>query len=178
MPIASSSNFLIPNGTLIVEIVAFLLVLAFIARVVLPPLNRALEERQEQIRTALEAAEAARVEADETRGQRQAILDEARQQAREIVSQANKTAEASGAQAEERGQQEYDRLVRAAETDIALARRRAVDEVSAQLGTLVMSVARQVIGREIDAESHRALIEEAVTALKSSSDTAAARSQS
>jgi F-type H+-transporting ATPase subunit b len=177
MPIASS-NFLIPNGTLIVEIVAFLLVLAFIARVVLPPLNRALEERQEQIRTALEAAEAARVEADETRAQRQAILDEARQQAREIVSQANKTAETSGAQAEERGQQEYDRLVRAAETDIALARRRAVDEVSAQLGTLVMSVARQVIGREIDAESHRALIEEAVTALKSSSDTAAARSQS
>jgi len=177
MPIASS-NFLIPNGTLIVEIVAFLLVLAFIARVVLPPLNKALEERQEQIRTALEGAEAARVEADETRAQRQTILDEARQQARDIVSQANKTAETVAAQAEERGQLEYDRLVRAAETDIALARRRAVDEMSAQLGTLVMSVARQVIGREIDAEGHRALIEEAVAALKSSSDTAAARSQS
>jgi F-type H+-transporting ATPase subunit b len=177
MPIASS-NFLVPNGTLIVEIVAFLLVLGFIAKYVLPPLNRALEERQEQIRVSLEAADAARVEADETRAQRQGILDEARQQARDIVTQANKMAEGVAAQSEERGQQEYDRLVRAAETDIALARQRAVDEVSGQLGTLVMSVARQVIGREIDATSHTALIEEAVAALKSSSDTTAARSQS
>ena len=68
--------------------------------------------------------------------------------------------------------------MRAAETDIALARQRAVDEVSAQLGALVMSVARQVIGREIDAASHRALIDEAVAALRSSADTTAARSQS
>jgi F-type H+-transporting ATPase subunit b len=177
MPIASS-NFLVPNGTLIIEIVAFLLVLVFIARVVLPPLNRTLEQRQEEIRTSLEAAETARVEADETRAQRQGILDEARQRAREIVAQANQVAETVAVQSEERGQQEYDRLVRAAETDIALARQRAVDEVSAQLGALVMSVARQVIGREIDATSHRALIDEAVAALRSSSDTTAARSQS
>jgi F-type H+-transporting ATPase subunit b len=177
MPIASS-NFLVPNGTLIVEIVAFLLVLAFIARIVLPPLNKALEERQEEIRTSLEAAEAAKVEADETRSQRQGILDEARTRAREIVGQASKAAEEVAAQSETRGQQEYERLVRAAETDIALARQRAVDEVSAQLGALVMSVARQVIGREIDAASHRALIDEAVAALRSSSDTTAAQSQS
>jgi F-type H+-transporting ATPase subunit b len=177
MPLASS-NFLVPNGTLIVEIVAFLLVLAFIARVVLPPLNKALGERQEEIRTSLEAAEAAKVEADETRSQRQGILDEARTRAREIVAQATKAAEEAAASSEARGQQEYDRLVRAAETDIALARQRAVDEVSAQLGALVMSAARQVIGREIDAASHRALIDEAVAALRSSSDTTAARSQS
>ncbi len=63
----ASSNFLIPNATLIVEIVAFLIVLGFLAKYVLPPLNKALEERQEQIRNALEAAERARAEAEETR---------------------------------------------------------------------------------------------------------------
>jgi F-type H+-transporting ATPase subunit b len=173
----ASSNFLIPNGTLIIEVVAFLLLLGFLARVVLPRLNKALEERQEEIRTSLEAAEVARAEADETQSQLQGILDEARQRAREIVAQANKVAEGVAAQSEERGQQEYDRLVRAAETDIALARQRAVDEVSSQIGALVMSVARQVIGREIDATSHRALIDEAVAALQTSGDTTAARSQ-
>jgi flagellar biosynthesis/type III secretory pathway protein FliH len=50
--------------------------------------------------------------------------------------------------------------------------------VSSQLGALALSVARQVIGREIDAESHRALIDEAVAALRASADTTAARSQS
>ncbi len=48
----ASSNFLIPNATLIVEIVAFLIVLGFLAKYVLPVLNKALEERQEQIGSA------------------------------------------------------------------------------------------------------------------------------
>jgi F-type H+-transporting ATPase subunit b len=175
---ADNSNFLVPDGTFIAELIAFLIILGIIAKYILPPLNRAMQARQEEIRTSLAAADAARAEADETRAQRQEILEEARTKAREIVSAANTTAERSVAQAEERGQQEYDRLLRAAETEIGLAKQRAVDEVSAQLGALALSVARQVIGREIDAASHRDLIDEAVAALRSSADTTAARSQS
>ena len=173
-----ASNFLVPNGTLIVEVIAFLIVLLVLGRYVLPWLNKQLEQRQEEIRISLEAADAARAEAEETRAQRQGILDEARQRARDIVTQANRVAEGVAAQAEERGQQEYERMVRSAETNIALARRRAVDEVSAQLGVLVIAVARQVIGREVDASAHRDLIDEAVAALRASADTTAARSES
>ncbi|HXQ76390.1 MAG TPA: F0F1 ATP synthase subunit B [Acidimicrobiales bacterium] len=176
--LASNSNFLVPDGTFVAEFIAFLIIVGIIAKYILPPLNKAMEARQEDIRTSLEAADAARAEADETRSQRQGILDEARQRAREIMAQANKSAERVAAQADERGQQEYDRLVRAADAEIALARQRAVDEVSAQVGALALSVARQVIGREIDAAIHRDLIEEAVAALKASADTTAARSQS
>jgi F-type H+-transporting ATPase subunit b len=176
--LASNSNFLVPDGTFIAEFIAFLVIVGIIAKYVLPPLNKAMAARQEQIRASLEAADVARAEADETRAQRQVILEEARQRAREIVAQANTSAERVTSQAEERGQQEYDRLLRAAEAEIVLARQRAVDEVSAQLGALALSVARQIIGREIDAASHRDLIDEAVAALKASSDTTAARSQS
>lgn len=172
-----ASNFLIPNGTLIVEIIVFLLVLAFVARYVLPPLNRALEARQQQIKASLEAADEAKAEADATRAERERILDEARQQARDAIGQANATAERLRQDATERAQQEYDRIVAAADTDIALARQRAIDEVAGQVGALVMQVARQVIGREVDAAAHRALIDEAVAALQASNDTAAAGSQ-
>lgn len=173
-----ASNFLVPNATLIVEIVAFLIVLGVVARYVVPPLNRALSERQEQIRASLAAADAAAAEADATRAQRQEILEEARQQAREIVAHANANAERVRAEAAERAQQEHDRILASATAEIAVARQRAVDEVSAQLGALVMAVARQVIGREIDPAAHRELIDEAVAALQASSDTAAAGSQS
>jgi F-type H+-transporting ATPase subunit b len=168
-----ASNFLIPNGTLIVEIVAFLAVLAVLWRYVLPPINRAMEQRQEEIRQALQSAERARAEADETRARRQGILDEARRQAREILANANVGAERVRDEAIARGQQEYERLVSSAEAEIALARQRAIDEVSARVGTLVLSVARQVIGREIDAEVHRGLIDEAVAALQEAPDSAA-----
>jgi F-type H+-transporting ATPase subunit b len=169
----ASSNFLVPNATLGVEVVAFLIVLGFIWRYVLPPLNKALTERQEQIRASLEAADRARAEAEETRNERQAILDQARQQARDIVAQANHTAQRVVSEAEERGQRENERLVASAQSEIVLARQRAVDEVTAQVATLVISVARQVIGREIDPAAHRDLIDEAVRVLRSSGTAAA-----
>jgi len=169
----ASSNFLVPNATLIVEIVAFLIVLAVIWRYVLPPLNRALAERQEQIRAALEAAERARAEAEETRNEKQVIIDEARQQARDILAQANHTAQRLVAEAEDRGQRESERLVSGAQAEIVLARQRAIDEVTSQVATLVISVARQVIGREIDPAAHRELIDEAVAVLRSQGTAAA-----
>src|SRR5580700_10492776 len=106
MPIASS-NFLVPNGTIIVEVIAFLIVLGFFAKTVLPRVNKALDERQEQIRSSLEAADAARHEADDTRAQRQGILDEARQQGRDIVAQANRTAERVKLEGEVSARAEY-----------------------------------------------------------------------
>jgi F-type H+-transporting ATPase subunit b len=165
----ASSNFLIPNGTFIVEIVAFLIILFFIGRKVIPFVNEAVEKRQKQIAESLEAADKARQEADETRAQRQQILDEARQQAREIVASANKTADQVRSEGQERGQQEYERIVANAEAEIALERQRALDEITSRIGALVLSVARQVIRTEIDAQRHRALIDEAVAALRSES---------
>jgi F-type H+-transporting ATPase subunit b len=161
----ASSNFLVPNGTLIVEIVIFLFVLWFIGRKVLPILTKQMAARQELISESLQAAESARQEADETRAQRQQILDEARQQAREIVAGANRTADQVRSDGQERGQQEYDRLVGSAEAEISLARQRALDEITTRVGALVLQVARQVIEREIDAQRHRGLIDEAVAAL-------------
>ena len=164
--LAANSNFLVPDGTFIAELIAFLAILAIIWKWVLPPLNKAMQARQEEIRSSLEAADDAKVEAEETRAQRQGILDEARQHAREIVAQANRAADQVRADGQERGQQEYERLVASAAAEIALARQRALDEITSRVGALVLSVARQVIEREIDAQRHRALIDEAVSALR------------
>ena len=89
---AANSNFLIPNGTFIVVLIAFILVLGFIGRSVVPYLNKLLTERQEQIRGELEAADRAKADAEEADAQRRAALEEARAHAREIVAQATLTA--------------------------------------------------------------------------------------
>jgi F-type H+-transporting ATPase subunit b len=162
---AANSNFLVPDGTFIAELIAFLVILAILAKWVLPPLNKAMQARQEEIRSSLAAAEEARTEAEETRSERQAIIEEARHQAREVVAQANRTADQLRAEGQTKGQQEYDRMVASAAAEIALSRQRALDEVTGRVGALVFSVARQVIEREIDEQQHSALIDEAVAAL-------------
>src|SRR3981189_2680891 len=91
MPIAQTSNFLVPNGTFIFELIAFLIVLGVIGRKVLPPLNKMLAQRQDQIRGEIEAAEEAKTDAEQADVERRSELETARQQAREIGAQANRT---------------------------------------------------------------------------------------
>jgi F-type H+-transporting ATPase subunit b len=166
MPTASS-NFLIPNGTFIVELVAFIVVLGIVGRYVLPLINKALLERAERIRTELEAASRAKADAAAEETARREALEEARLQAREIVAQASRIAEQVQNEARARGQAEHDRLVASAESEVRLARQRAVEEAAARIGELVLDVAERVIGREVDANVHRDLIDEAVAALSS-----------
>jgi F-type H+-transporting ATPase subunit b len=174
----ASSNFLIPNGTFIVELVAFVIVLGVVARYILPPVNKMLKERQDAIATELKAADEAKADAAAADADRRAALEHARQQAREIVEQAQRTAERLSEDAQSRGQSEYDRLVSSAEAEVRLARQRALEEAAQRLGELVVEVVERIIGREMDAAAHRDLIDEAVVALAADSgagDAAASR---
>jgi F-type H+-transporting ATPase subunit b len=141
---------------------------------VLPVVNEAIAERQEKIRASLEAADQARADAEAADDERRNVLEQARQQAREIVSTANRTAEQVRTDAQARGQSEYERIVGNAEVEIALARQRAVEEAASRMGEVVMEVVERVIGREVNLEVHRDLIDEAVTALREEPDSAAA----
>jgi len=161
----TASIFLLPNGTFFVELGVFLILIWLITKYVLPPLNRAMERRQEHIRASLEAADAARADAAAADDERRHALEEARQQAREIVAAANRTAESVRAEGQARGQAEYERIVASAEAEVALARQRAVEEATNRMGDIVLDTVELVIGREVDAATHRDLIEQAVATL-------------
>jgi F-type H+-transporting ATPase subunit b len=166
--------FLLPNGTFFIELAVSIVLIYLIYKYVLPPINKAMEERQEKIRASLEAADQARADAEAADDERRVVLEEARHQAREIVAQANRTAEQVRIDSEARGQGRYDLIVSNAEAEIELARQRAVEESAARLGQIVMDVVERVIGREVAEEAHRDLIEEAVTALRADSGGGAA----
>jgi F-type H+-transporting ATPase subunit b len=166
--------FLLPNGTFFIELAVSIVLILLIYKYVIPPINKAMEERQEKIRASLEAADRAKADAEAADDERRAVLEEARHQAREIVAQANRTAEQVRTDAQARGQGEYERIVGNAEVEVNLARQRAVEEAATRMGEIVMDVVERVIGREVSVEAHQDLIEEAVTALRAEADGAAA----
>jgi F-type H+-transporting ATPase subunit b len=173
MPTATS-NFLIPNATLIVELIAFVIVLAIIGRYILPPLRKVLDERTARIRTELQAADEAKADAAAADDERREALENARHQAREIVAQANRTAEQVGAEAHARAEAEHQRIMASAEAEVRLARQRALEEAASRLGELVVDVVERIIGREVTAEAHRDLIDEAIGAISESTDASGA----
>jgi F-type H+-transporting ATPase subunit b len=158
----SSNNFLLPNMTFFVELIAFIIILGLIAKYILPPIQRAIQQRQEEIQNALESAEQAkreRVAADE---EYRAKLEEARHEARTVIERANRMADQLREDARTKGQEEYDRVVARADADIQRATERAREELRLQVADLVIAAAERVIGQELDPDRHRGLIDEAI----------------
>jgi F-type H+-transporting ATPase subunit b len=139
-----------------------------------PQIKVAMANQQEKIGSSLDAADKARSEALAADDERHVALGETRQTAQEIVAQANRTAEAVRVNAQARGEAEFERIVGSAETEVALARQRAVEEAANRMSEIVMDLVEQVIGREVDAEAHGALIDEAVRALQADTSGGAA----
>jgi F-type H+-transporting ATPase subunit b len=161
----ASSIFLLPNGTFFIELVTMVVILLLMTKYILPPLNKALESRQEKIRESLAAADAAKAEAAAAGDERAKLLTAARDQAREIVAAAQATSDQVRADAAGRGQAEYDRILANANAEVDTARQRAIDEASARIGEVVFELVNQIVGREVDESSHQDLVREAVSAL-------------
>ena len=161
----AESIFLLPNGTFVVELVVVAVILYLVTKYILPPLNKAMESRQEKIRASLEAADAARAEAAAADDERAAVLADARDRAREIVATAQATADQVKAESAGRGQVEYERIVAMAQEEVATARQRAIDEASARIGEVVFELVTKIVGREVDQAAHQDLVREAVAAL-------------
>jgi F-type H+-transporting ATPase subunit b len=161
----ATSVFLLPNDTFFVELVAVAVILFLMTKYILPPLNKAMEARQEKIRESLEAADAAKAEAAAAGDERAHLLAAARDQAREIVAAAQATSDQVKAESVGRAQVEYERIVSAANAEVDTARQRAIDEASARIGEVVFDLVNQIVGREVDESSHQDLVREAVAAL-------------
>ena len=162
---STGSLFLLPNGTFVVELVVVVVILWLVTKYILPPLNKAMETRQEKIRSSLEAADQARAQAEAAGEERSKVIAAARDQARDIVAAAQATADQVKAEAGGRGQLEYERIVANANSEVATARQRAIDEASAKIGEIVFELVAKIVGREVDQNAHQDLVREAVVAL-------------
>lgn len=160
--LVASSNFLVPNSTFIVELVAFLIVVFLLGRYVIPPLNKVMDERQQVIRQALADAEEAKRRAADAEVEYKRVVGEARTQARTVVEEANKMAEQVRSERRQQAEQEYERIVTNAYADIEAQARRASEELRQQTADLAIAVAEKVIGEGIDRNAQSSLIDRTI----------------
>jgi F-type H+-transporting ATPase subunit b len=168
MVIASSNNILLPNATIIPELIAFFIVLAVISKKVVPPINRAIETRQRNIAESLKVIDEANTRQSAVDEEAQTIIANARAQARTVVDNANRVAEQLQAEGRRRGEEEYNTIVARAQGEIDRSRRQAESSLIEQMAGLVVSTAERVIQAEIDPQRHQVLIDDAIHAVNAS----------
>ena len=155
------------DGTVIVELITFLLMLALLARYVYPRIVTVAEARQRAIAQQIKEAEEARSAAEARLRDAEAQLTEARKSAQSVIDSAAKSAEQLRQELRQKAEEESRRTVENARKQIEAERDQALRSVRAEVADLVVTATEKVIGETLDDRKHRELIEKAVAEVAS-----------
>src|SRR6267143_941975 len=143
----------------VVSIVNFLVILFLLRRYLWGPILTVLASRAEKIREGLAMAEAAKAERDRMKAEIERLLADARRDAQAIADRVAQAAEAAAADIRAQAKVEADRTRERGREDAKQLHDQALAQLRSELAGMVVLAASRVLGREVDAEQHRALIE-------------------
>ena len=145
-----TNNFLVPNGTFIVELIAFAIIFGILAKYVVPPINKAMTARQDAIRQEFAEAQEAKDNATQAESDFKSQLADARKEAARIREEAREQGNGIIAEAKEQAQVEAQRVKEQAQAQIAAERQQALTSLRAEVGTLATSLAGRIVGESLD----------------------------
>jgi F-type H+-transporting ATPase subunit b len=151
VPMAETeSNFLVPNATFFVELAAFALLFYLLARYVIPPINRAMTNRQAAIRQEFADLDQARADANAAEAEFKAQIADARHEAARIREEAREQGAQIVSEMRQQGESEKARIIDGAHTQIAAERQQAVASLRAEVGTLATTLAGRIVGESLE----------------------------
>jgi F-type H+-transporting ATPase subunit b len=146
--------------TLLGQALSFALLIWFTVKFIWPPLVAAIEQRQQRIAEGLAAADRSQKDLAQAQDKVNEVLKEARVKANEIIEQAHQRAVQMIDQAKVDAIAEAGRQKALAQADIEAATHRAREGLRTQVSALAVSGAEKLLRREIDAGTHKALLDE------------------
>ncbi|MFI4868940.1 MAG: F0F1 ATP synthase subunit B [Steroidobacterales bacterium] len=147
------------NATFIGQIIVFLIMLWFIAKVVVPMLAAPINERYKKIAEGLAAADAGQKQLQQASASADQILHQARDRARQVDEQAQRRSTETLEAAKQAARAEGERLLAAAQAEVGNESVRASEQLRREFGTLVVKAASQLVEHEIDPATHAKLLE-------------------
>jgi len=150
------------NATLIGQMITFVVFVVFTMKYVWPPITKALQDREKKIADGLAAAERGENSLELAKHKSVEILQEAKQSSAQIVEQAHIRAAHIVDEAKEIARQEGDRIIAHAQTEITQQFNHAKQQLQDQVATLALNMAEKIVQHDIDAATHRKLLDKMV----------------
>ena len=141
--------------TLLNLVLTFLILKKFLFK----PVNKMIDDRQKEIDDLLTNAAEAKSEAEALRADYARRLTEAKDTSAQIISDAAHEANLRGEEILRQARQEADALREKAGADIALERKKALNEVKGDISRIALDIAEKVVERELNAKDQERLIE-------------------
>lgn len=147
------------NATFIGQIIVFLIMLWFIAKVVVPMIAKPINERFAKIADGLAAADAGQKQLQEAGASAEQIVREARERAKQVDEQAQRRSTETVEAAKQAARAEGARLLAAAQAEVGNESVRASEQLRREFGSLVVKAASQLVEHEVDPATHAKLLE-------------------
>jgi len=130
-------------------LVIFLLFWWIMAKVAFKPIANALETRENDIQSALDAAKTAKEEMTNLKSENEKLLAAAREERSKMLKEAKDTKNQIITDAKESAKSEASRIMLQANQDIENQKQAAMVEVKNKVGGIALSIAEKVIKKEL-----------------------------
>lgn len=146
-------------SALIVQLLAFLVLIALLWRFAYKPFLNVLDQRAQRVHTSMEQAQRIEKQLAETEVRNQEILTEARREAQQIVAQAREIGDKQIAHARDVAREEADKQLQHSLAQLRAETQQARQELRQEYADLVIKAASRVVRQELDPQKHLQLID-------------------
>ncbi len=155
------------NGTLIIQILNFVILVAILAKFAYKPMLKVLDDRQAHIRNDLDSAASARTDAQDLKEKYEIQLRTAEVKAQDIVNKAVKEAQVQAQEQIDMARVQITKEKDAASKQIAQERETAVAELKSQVAELSCSIASRIMGENMTTASNDRIISDCIAKIDS-----------
>ena len=153
------------NATLLIQMIAFMLLIWLVNKVLWAPLSKLMEDRQKKIADGLSAAEKGKHELELAEQKAKDPLKDAKTQAQNILGQAEKRGSEIVEDAKVKATEEAGRIKASAQAEIEQEVSRAREGLRKEVASIAISGAEKILGREVDAAAHNDMLETLVKSI-------------
>ncbi|GAB3775427.1 F0F1 ATP synthase subunit B [Ramlibacter monticola] len=146
------------TGTLIIQVIVFLILVGFTMKFVWPPIAAALDERARKIAEGLAAADKARAELQAADKKVEQELAKSRAEVAQLLADAERRAQGIVEEAKGRATEEANKIIAAARADAEQQTVRAREALRDQVAMLAVKGAEQILRREVNPSVHSDLL--------------------
>ena len=153
------------TGTLIIQIIVFLLLVAFTKSFVWPPIAAALDERARKIAEGLAAADKAKAELAAADRRVEEELGKTRNETATLLADAERRGQQMVEEAKGRALEEANKIIAAAKVEAEQQSVKAREVLREQVAALAVKGAEQILRKEVNAGVHAELLDRLKTEL-------------
>ena len=136
-------------GTVIWTTIIFCVFFFLLAKFAWKPILSAVKARDEVIKSSLEAAEKAKEEMIKLQSDNEAILRKAREEREAILKEGRDVRDKLIADAKGKAEEEAEKIVEKARTDIENEKMKALLEINEQVASLSVDIASKLLGEQL-----------------------------